>query len=266
MIARKKMIEWIVVIVAVYLASLVYLYLNQRHMMYFPDTSRPAVVDGAQVVNVTTSDGLKLEGWFFASKENKPVIVVFHGNGGNISHRMAKVIPLTHEGYGVLLAEYRGYGGNPGTPGEEGFYSDARAWMDWLKTKPQKIVIDGESIGSGVAVKMATEYDIAGLILESPYTSITEVAQSIYPIVPVGYLLKDRFPSIDRIKDVKAPILIIHGKLDRTIPVRFGQKLYMAAPQPKNLIVLDQAGHNDLYDQGAALHVLQFLSTIGTRN
>ena len=256
------MTAFFLIIVLVYVCSLIYLYFNQRNMMYFPDTARPAPVDGVETVTVTTRDDLELQSWFLPpADKNKPVILLFHDNAGNFSHRLWKAALFNQKGYGVLLAEYRGYGGNPGRISEEGFYNDGRAYMDYLIQRDYKIVLYGESIGTGIATRMADEYEILGLILEAPYTSVGAVAQSIYPLVPVNLLLRDKYPSIDIIKKVKAPKLFIHGALDRTIPVRFGRELFEAAPEPKTFILLKSAGHNDLYDHGAAPQVIRFLDS-----
>jgi fermentation-respiration switch protein FrsA (DUF1100 family) len=262
-ISRKKMMEYLVVILLVYAASLAYLYYNQRNMIYFPDTSVPDLVPGIEAVEVETVDGLKLRGWWFPPTNPKlPLVVHFQGNAGNHFHRGWKAELLNKNGYGVLLATYRGYGGNPGTMSEQGLLDDGRAWMNFLRTQGKPIVVFGESLGTGVAVRMAGEFDAAGLILESPYSSIADVAQSLYPIVPVKILLRDRFDSMANIGAVKAPKLFVHGVLDRTIPIKFGRRLFDAADEPKSFIALDSAGHNDLYDHDAALHILDFLSTI----
>lgn len=260
------MIDYLIIAFLVYLGSLAYLYLNQRNMIYFPDTARPATVAGVQDVVVTTNDDLTLWGWFLPPKGNKPIAVLFHGNAGNYSHRLWKVAKMHEQGYGVILAEYRGYGGNPGKPDKEGLFNDGRAWMEFAAAQNHPVVIYGESIGTAVAVAMAAEYPPAGLILESPFSALADVAQSMYPVVPVGLLLKDKFDSAALIKDVKAPKLFIHGDRDRTVPLRFGRKLYDAAPEPKEFVEIEGAAHNDLYDHGAALHITRFLSTIGADN
>ncbi len=256
------MINFLIIALLVYLGSLAYLYFNQRNMIYFPDTSRPATVNGVQDAKVTTTDNLTLWGWFLPSQGDKPIVVFFHGNAGNYSHRIGKAFAIHEEGYGVVLAEYRGYGGNPGRPDKEGLLKDGRVWMEFALAQNRPVVIYGESIGSAIATAMAAENDSAGLILEAPFDSLAAVAQSIYRIVPVGLLLKDKYDSATLIKDVKAPKLFIHGEKDRTVPIGFGRALFDAAGEPKSFISIDSAGHNDLYDHGAALHVLKFLSTI----
>jgi fermentation-respiration switch protein FrsA (DUF1100 family) len=218
-----------------------------------------------QVAKVTTIDGLELEGWYLP-QGNAPVILYFHGNASHYAARLPKVIDYLNAGYSVLLAGYRGYGGNPGTPTEQGLYDDARAYMEFLENQnipPEKIILYGESLGTGVAVQIATEYKTGALVLEAPFSSTADVAQSIYPFVPVRYLMRDQYRSAAKIKNVEAPLLIIHGSQDRTIPMRFGQRLSEASREPRRFITLEKAGHNDLYDHGAAAHVLDFLKTIG---
>lgn len=269
---RKKMvINFILFVALFYLGILALLYFSQRSMMYFPEVSRPdykqsgLVIDPA--VKVTTTDHLTIEGWYFPPSTKKKVLVYFHGNAFNHAGRLSKVNKYIADGYGVLLAGYRGYGGNPGSPSEQGFYQDARAWMDYL-TKTQSIpskdiIIYGESIGTGVAVQMASEYpDVAGLILEAPYSSTVDVAKARYPFIPVSLLMKDQYRSFDKISKIHKPLLIIHGKLDNVINISFSHKLFEAANEPKEFVQIDTAAHNDLYDHGAPLHVLRFLSKI----
>lgn len=260
---KKSMTTFLIALIVVYAALLTYLYINQRSLIYFPDTALPVLEGDAELISVTTTDGLKLNGWYFPpANDQKPIIIHFQGNAGNHSHRLWKANLLRQQGYGVLLAGYRAYGGNPGEVSEQGLLKDGRAYMNFLKDKKNPLVVHGESLGTGVATRMASEYPVAGLILESPYSSIADVAQSLYFYVPVGLLIKDRFDSVSAIKNVTAPVLIIHGGQDQTIPVRFGRRLYEAAHQPKSFISIPAAGHNDLYENGAALHVFEFLSTI----
>ena len=251
----------------VYIGVVAFLFFTQRSLIYFPDKNRPRMIEGAEIVSVRTSDGLNLESWYFPPKDDKTItIVYFHGNAGNYSHRLPKVRGYLRLGYGVLLAEYRGYGGNPGGPSEQGFYADGRAYIDWLKRekKPEKIVIYGESIGSGTAVQMATEYDVSGLVLETPFTSLVDIAAAQYFFVPVRYLLQDRFDNIGKITKVKAPKLVLHGLKDGTIPYASGRSLFDAAPEPKNFVDFPDGGHNNLYDFAAADYVIEFLNRIQT--
>lgn len=266
---KKAVMDVIAITALAYLCVLIFLSLNQRNMMYHPDTNRPdpAAYGAAnvEVITVQTKDGLSLNGWFFPPVDDKPTILYYHGNASNIANRYEKITHFLREGYGVLLAGYRGYGGNPGKPSEQGFYNDARAYISFLHEfgiSNDKIVIYGESIGSGVAVQMAAEQKPMALILEAPFTSIIDVAQSIYFYVPVKLLLRDRFDSLSKIGNVKAPLLIIHGTADKTVPINFGLTLSKEANPPKRFISITGAGHGDLYDYGAATHVLEFLGKI----
>ncbi len=247
------------------------LYFMQRSMIYFPDKNKPPHVEGVQSVKVTSEDGQKIESWYFPpSIEGKPVIIYFHGNAGHYGHRIHKAIHYLQAGYGVLLAEYRGYGGNDGKPTEEGIYLDARVQMNWLineqKISTDNIVIYGESIGSGPAVQMATEFPVKALVLESPFASLYERASSRYFFIPVNLLLKDRYMNAEKISSVTFPLFIIHGTRDRTIPISSAQKLFEAANQPKAFKEYPQAGHNDLYNFGAYKAVIDFLASIETDN
>ena len=191
-----------------------------------------------------------------------PVLAYFHGNGGHIGYRTARLARFTAAGLGVLFVEYRGYGGNPGSPTEPGLYSDARAGLDFLAAQgiaPTRLVLYGESLGSAVALTMATERPCAALILEAPFSSIAEVAQHHYPFVPARRLIKDRFDAVARVGAVRAPILVLQGSRDVVVPPRFGRILFDAAPEPKELWVAPNGGHEDLRDFGALDAAFDFI-------
>jgi fermentation-respiration switch protein FrsA (DUF1100 family) len=249
-----------------YLMVLGYLYLFQRTLMYFPDRSRPQLGLLAQLgvreVSLTTMDGLSLLSWYLPPREDRKVIVYFHGNGGNIGHRAERIERFAREGYGVLMAEYRGYGGNPGAPTQTGLFDDARAGLDFLQHQgiaAHRLVLYGESLGTGVAVHMAATQPVGGLILESPYTSVAAVAQYHYPFVPAALMIWDRFDSLSSIGEVRAPILILHGGRDAVIPDRFSRALFDAAPESKEIWVAPAAGHEDLAAFGALDRVVTFI-------
>ncbi len=247
------------------------LYFMQRSMMYFPDKNKPPALKIGERVSVTSADGQKIESWYFPpSIADRPVIIVFHGNGGNYGYWFNLASPYLESGYGVLLAEYRGYGGNSGNITEEGIYKDARAQINWLinekNISTDNLVIYGQSIGSGPAVQMATEFAIRALVLEAPFASLYERVSSIYFFIPVDLLLKDRYMNIEKIGSLTFPLLIIHGAKDRTIPISSAQKLFKAANEPKTFKTFPQAGHNDLYNFGAYKAVIDFLASIETYN
>jgi fermentation-respiration switch protein FrsA (DUF1100 family) len=249
------------------------LYLFQRQLLYFPDRSRPDLGElsarGFREVKLTTADGLELLSWYCPPPEGGPVITYFHGNGGHIGYRAERLGRFARNGYGVLMLEYRGYGGNPGAPTEAGLSNDGEAALDFLaheRIAPNRIVVYGESLGSGVATHLAAQRQIAALILEAPFTSVAEVAQYHYPFLPVSLLVRDRFDSLSRIGTIKAPVLVLHGERDTVVPVRFGRALFDAAPKPKELWLAREAGHENLARFGALDAVCAFLQqTLASR-
>jgi len=268
---KKAVMNFILLGALFYAGFLGLLYVTQRQMIYFPDKTPPAhVPEGVEAINVMTKDGLTLQAWFIPAVGSKPTIILFHGNAGNYSHRIYKAAEYAQKGYGVLLAEYRGYGGNDGNISEQGFYVDGRAYMDFLmndkKIPAEKIVVYGESIGTGTATQIAMEYDVTALILETPFSSLEERAQMQYFFVPVKYLLKDKFMNIEKIDQINAPLLIMHGKKDEVIPFSLAQKLFDKAKMPKVFHDFPQANHNNLYEFGASAVALDFLASINLQN
>lgn len=252
--------------VVAYAALVAGLFFFQRQLLYLPDRTHPELVGleqlGVREVTLSTEDGLSLLSWYLPPRHGRPVIAYFHGNGGHVGYRAQRLLRFAREGYGVLMPEYRGYGGNPGTPNETGFYADGRAALGFLEREtvaPTRLVLYGESLGSGVAVELAVQHEIAGLILEAPFTSVAEVAQCHFPFVPAARLVTDRFDSLSRIGQVRAPILVLHGEGDRVVPVRFGRALFKAAPEPKEGWFVPEAGHEDLARFGGLDVVVAFI-------
>lgn len=244
------------------------LYLMQRQLMYFPDDERPAPADWGvpemEPVTLTTGDGLELLAWYHpAPSADRPVVAYFHGNGGHIGLRGSKVRPFLDAGYGVLLLTYRGYSGNPGRPSEAGLYADGRAALAFLRRRgvaAERMVLYGESLGSGVAVQLATETRVAALVLEAPFSSAGDVAAHAFPFLPARQLVRDRFDSAAKIASVRAPVLVIHGERDRVVPPRFGRKLFEAANEPKESRFIAGAGHNDLHEFDVGAIAATFIS------
>jgi uncharacterized protein len=242
------------------------LYLFQRQILYHPGRTRPELLGleqlGVRETQLSTEDGLSLLSWYLPPRPGRPVIVYFHGNGGHIGYRAERLLRFAREGYGVLMAEYRGYGGNPGTPSEAGFYADGRAALAFLDREgvaTNRLVLYGESLGSGVAVALAVEHEIAAVILEAPFTSVAEVAQCHFRYVPASRMLIDRFDSLSRIGRLEAPLLVLHGERDRVIPVRYGRALLDAAPEPKEGWFAPEGGHEDLARYGSLDVVVAFI-------
>jgi hypothetical protein len=243
----------------------------QKHLMYYPDATRFVPSEWAlkelEPLEVVTEDGLHLTSWYRpAPSRDKLTIVFFQGNAGHLGYRNYKVRPWLRAGYGVLMIGYRGFG-NPGSPSEEGLYMDAEAAIKAVLATgvPEGgLVFYGESMGTGVATQMATEYGAAALILESPYTSIPDVGADRYPLVPVRWLLRDHYDSISKIGEVHMPLLLMHGELDQVVPVKFGKKLFDAANEPKQAVYVPDAGHSNVYTLKTQQIVLNFLSKLPT--
>lgn len=271
---KRTYINMMFSILLCYVLFVGFLFLNQRSFIYHPQNTKPDLsasgLERAEVIAVQPEDMKEsIEGWYIAPVDNtRPVILYFHGNGLNIDARAPRVEPWVKEGYGVLLAEYRGYGLNAGKPSEKGFRADAKAYMEWLTVRENipsnRIVVYGESIGSGTAVWLASQkWNILGLILEAPFTSLTDIARKRFFFAPVDLLLLDRFDNKTKIKNISAPLLIIHGEKDAVVPVEYGRRLFDAANNPKELKLFPDAGHNDLHKNGARQAILDFLAKLG---
>lgn len=247
---RKRLMTILGTLVCGYGFLLAIMFLTQRSFLYYPSAQMEALAEGVRQVQTRTADGLELTHWYRPAQEvGAPIIVVFQGNAGNLSHRVPKFSSLSSKGYGLLLAGYRGYGGNPGKPSQDGLLADARSLLAWAAAegiRPERIVLYGESLGSGVAVQLATERPVAGVLLEAPYSSVAEVAQHHYWYLPAKWLILDKWDSLSRIGGIGAPLLVLHGAQDRVIPPQFGRRLFEAAAHPKDLLLEPRAGHNDL--------------------
>lgn len=250
------------------------IFLGQRAMMYPAGgtlgTPAEAGWPEAHEIKVETEDGLRLVSWYLAPAPGHPVVVYFHGNAGTLADRAFKARLFSEAGFGVLLAEYRGYGGNPGKPTEAGLYADARANLAWLEAAghgPDKTIVYGESLGTGVAVQAAMEMaragaPAAGLVLEAPFSSMAAAAQVHYPWLPAARLTRDRYDSEAKIAEVKAPLLVVHGSNDRVVPQAQGRRLFDRAADPKEAEWIVGGGHADLYDFEVGRSVVSFIERI----
>lgn len=253
-----------------YAAMLTLLYVQQREMMY-PRNPARAVIAGANLPGVeeatlTTADGEKLIAWVVPPREGKPVLLFFHGNAGNFAGagRQSLFRQLTEDGTGLFAVNYRGYGGSTGSPTEDGLAQDARAAHAAASARfgADRLVGYGESLGTGVVVKLATEVPFRAVILQAPYMSTVSVAQLRYPYVPVGGLMKDQFRSDLAIGKVKAPLLVLHGQRDSVIPFSQGEALFALANPPKRFIGFPDGNHNDLRAHGSVAEVQRFLADL----
>ena len=259
-------LKWLLLFfLAGYVALVALLYLTQRSLMYFPDPRRlnPAAagLQQAEEVMLQSADGVRVSAWHVPARENMPVVIYFQGNGGGLNLRAERFRKLTADGTGLVALNYRGYGGSGGKPSEAGIILDAKAAYDFAAERygADRIVLWGESLGTGVAVALAAEQPVARVILESPYSSIADVAASLYWFVPVRLLLSDSFRSDQRIAKVTVPVLVVHGERDNIIPIAYGERLYEMIRGPKQFIRLTKAGHNDHDSHGMPEMVKPFL-------
>ena len=238
---------------AIYFGCLGYLYVEQRSLLYFPDKDvlglQGSNLGDTKEVFITTVDNVKIQTWYHPPQPGKPMVLYYHGNSYNLEQRRAKFRELIDMGFGLIVPAWRGFGASEGSPTKEGIYNDARAAIAFLKSNgynTSDTIVIGESLGSGVAVQMATEEEFRGLLLITPYTSISDRAQEIHWYMPVRALIKDNFSSIDKIHAIKAPILIVHGDQDDVIPHKHAEKLYRAINAKKEIIIYPGKAHNNL--------------------
>jgi fermentation-respiration switch protein FrsA (DUF1100 family) len=247
-----------------YLAVCTGMYVFQRRLMYHGGSQRPVAPEGVAERTLHTRDGLDLLAWYLAPAPGRPVVLLLHGNAGNLNHRIPRLAPLAARGWGALFVEYRGFGGNPGAPSEEGLHLDALAGYEALAglgIPADRIVIWGESLGTAVASRLATEKPAAALVLESPFTSMLDMGRRIYPYLPVGLLLKDRFDTLARIGGIRMPLLVVNGALDTLVPPAMGTRLLEASgAAAKALRTLPRSGHNEMVEEGVMQVGIDFLA------
>lgn len=241
----------VVLVVAVVLGAV---WAFQRRLIYYPSGRPPpvaAVLPGAQEVVLHTSDGLQLGAWYLPARhQNRGTgVLVANGNAGNRSLRAPLAAALAERGLAVLLFDYRGYGGNPGSPSEDGLAKDARAALRYLDEEaglpPDRLVYYGESLGGAVVTELATEEEPAGLVLRSPFTDLASVGQRHYPYLPVRLLLRDRYPLASQLRDVRCPLTVVYGSADWIVPPQESRAVARIRPGTTELVVAN-AGHNDL--------------------
>ena len=242
----------IVIVVALYLGLTLLLFLFQARFIYFPTeawAATPARIGlPYETVELTTSDGVKLSAWFIPAPEARQVLLFFHGNGGNISHRLTSIEQFHQLGLPVFIIDYRGYGQSEGSPSETGTYLDAEAAWRYLVEergfKPSQIIVFGQSLGGAVATWLAQQRRPAALIIESTFTSIPDMAARQYPFLPTRLLARIRYDTYGRLPKVTCPVLVIHSPEDEMIPYSHGERLFAVAQEPKMFLKL-RGGHNE---------------------
>lgn len=262
-------VKWIAIVaVTVYLAGLLVLYVRQREMLFpIPPVGRTAPnaagLPEAEEHVLTTSDGEKVIVWHVPAKPGHSVILYFPGNGDFLAGRVSRFKAMTVDGTGLVALSYRGYAGSSGAPSEQGLLHDAAAAHAFTTARyeAERIVAWGFSLGTGVAVALASEHRVGKLILEAPYTSTADIAASSFWFVPVRLLMRDRFHSDKRIARVTVPLLVMHGANDLAIPIAFGERLFALAHEPKRFVSMAGGGHDDLDQFGAIEAARDFIGS-----
>jgi fermentation-respiration switch protein FrsA (DUF1100 family) len=246
------LIQTLKVIVLISALLLFFTYVVQRNLIYFPQKTRPSPQDfkaeDMRVISLNTKDGLALNAWYKPAQAPHPTILFLHGNAGDIGNRMYLARQFINEGFGILLFDYRGYGGNKGNPTEQGLYEDGATALSFLTQQgvaSSQLVLYGESLGTGVATQLATQHPTCALILQSPFTSLTKLARFHYPWLPLAPW--DKYDSLSRIKQINTPLFILHGTVDHIVPYDEGVTLFNAALEPKKMQSFSGYDHNNLW-------------------
>lgn len=261
------LLKWLVVFASIgYLGGVIVLFFAQRAFVFpIPQTLRTAPAAAgfpeAEEHVLTTDDGEKIIVWHVPARPGHAVVMHFPGNGDYLAGLVDRFRDITSDGTGLVALSYRGYAGSSGRPSEQGLLRDAAAAYAFAAARyqPDRIVVWGFSLGSGVAIALAAVQPVGKLILEAPYTSITDIAAAVIPIMPLRWVMRDQFRSDERIARVTAPLLIMHGARDATIPISFGERLFALAHEPKQFVRFPDGGHNDLDDHGAIETARRFI-------
>lgn len=250
----RMLFNLVVTITVTYLILVLLVFWGQSHLIYFPSIGREIVTDPNKIgldyesVEILTSDHQTLHGWFVPAAEAKGTVLFFHGNAGNISHRLDYLSMFNQLGYNTLIFDYRGYGQSSGKPSEAGTYQDAVATWHYLtevkKVSPSSIILFGESLGGAVAAWLAAQKKPGMLVLASVFTSAPDLAAQIYPFLPVRQIARFEYNTLEYLRTVTCPVFIAHSPQDEIVPFTHGQNLFQAAPEPKQFLTL-QGGHND---------------------
>lgn len=272
----KRMLKLVVVIVACYALLVTAVYLMQGRMLYLPGvpgrtltmTPTDAGLD-YEDVSIQTSDGITLHGWYVPGRSDR-VLLFFHGNAGNISHRLDSIRQFNTLGLSVLIIDYRGYGQSGGGITEAGIYRDAEAaWLyltQTLDVADNDIVVFGRSLGASVAARLAADERPLALVVESSFTSVPDIAQELYPWLPARWLSRLQHATSDYVREVRCPVLVIHSRDDEIIPFHHGEAIYDAAPEPRTLLALNGT-HNDAFIRDERVYLAglrNFLATLAS--
>jgi uncharacterized protein len=246
----------LITFLTIYFSILILTYKFQRNLLYHPtenNYSNDELLVSIKKVKIKTQDNIELIAWHHNKNSKKYKTILFlHGNAGSLENRIHKINNFDQMDINFLIVAWRGFSGNKGLPTEKGLYEDARASVEWLNSKgifENNIIIYGESLGTGAAVEIAQNKKFAGVILESPFTSMVDAGRNKYPFLPVKILLKDKYKSDEKIKNIKSPILVMHGKVDKLVPFHMGKKMFDLANEPKYSYFTDYDNHMMNFDE-----------------
>ncbi|MBL1140982.1 MAG: alpha/beta hydrolase [Proteobacteria bacterium] len=251
---KRLFLSLIFILLSTWLSLNIMFHFFQSNFIYFPDNTVVTTPDYLSLdyedLTLKTNDGIELNAWWIPNPNARATLLFFHGNAGNISHRLGSINIFHKLGLSVFIIDYRGYGKSTGKPTEKGTYIDAEtAWNYLIKeknVKPDNIIIFGRSLGGAIAAWLAEKHQATGLIIESSFTSIAEIGKHYYPYLPTSLLARIKYPSINRMQNIHSPVLVIHSATDEIVPYKFGQDLFNAANEPKTFLDI-QGNHNDGY-------------------
>ena len=256
-------------IILFYLLILIFVFFYQRNLLYHPfenNYSSDQTNFSYEEVFIPVLNGNNLKGWFHKKDlNNKKTLIFFHGNAGDLRNRIYKLNLIKDFDINFLIVAYRGFSGNKGSPTEAGLYEDARSVLNWLKNKnirEDQIIIYGESLGTGVSIEVGQNKKLAGIILESPFTSMVDAGKFYYPYLPVSLLLKDRYETVKKLQNINSPILVMHGKKDKIVPFHMGVEVFEKANEPKFSYFPDNDDHMMDYNEDLLKALSAFFKTI----
>ena len=262
-------LQFILAIFVIYFLVLVFLYFYQRSLLYHPNEnnySGDKISVDIEKVKIQTSDNIELLGWYHEKNlKDYKTLVYFHGNAGSLENRIHKLNHFQDMNINFLIVAWRGFNGNKGKPSEKGLYVDGKSTIDWLIKKgvdEKNLILYGESLGTGVASHLAQNKNYAGVILETPFTSMIDAAKNFYPYIPVNLLLKDKFENYKKVKNINSPILIMHGEVDQIVPFSMGKKIYELANNPKYSYFTKYDNHMMEYDENLILALKSFFKSL----
>ena len=256
-------------VVLAYFIIILFVYFYQRNLLYHPSENNylnDKIIFNYEEIFIETDKKIKLKSWFIKKDLDKfKTILIFHGNAGNLFNRVYKLNELNKLDVNILLISWRGFSGNKGKPTEKNLYRDADESVKWLNNQgviSKNIILYGESLGTGVATELGTSNAFGGIILESPFTSIANAAKIYYPYLPVSIILKDRYDSIGKIKNINTPIFIMHGKMDNIVPQQMGLELFEKANNPKYSYFPEDDDHMMNYNKQLLNEIKLFINKI----